>query len=161
MNGSNNKDNNCINNNENDNNINVKREVEKSQNFKNNIFTLIIIIAIIGLIIPYSGEVILPFFCSKEKIQGIQVWNQFVSMILGVVATIMSIVSLYLCFKSEEKSTIVNHQIEKNLALLSEQVKNLSVKQDHLDDNITSLKMKVDSKEKSGVKAQADDENKL
>lgn len=80
------------------------------------VFRCIFWLSILGLIIPFSAEVILPFLFPCIRVDGVAVWNQFVSIILGVIATIMSIVSLALCFRSDKNMTEAYNRIEVRLA---------------------------------------------
>lgn len=99
---------------------------------KKTIFRLIYWIVILGLIVPFASEFILPFFFPECNISSVSVWNQFVSIILGVIATIMSIVSLVLCYRSEEKSNEVNSSINLILNSITEKVNEIGRKQDAL-----------------------------
>lgn len=90
------------------------------------VFLLILIFGILGLIVPFAAEFILPFFFESKKIEGITVWNQFVSMILGIIATIMSVVSLVLCYQSEDKSNEAYSKIDKMLSALDIKMDDLS-----------------------------------
>lgn len=75
-----------------------------SENSKKSIYILIGIIVLVGAIVPFVAQFILPFFFSDKQVVGAEVWNQYVSIILGVVATITSIVSLVLGIRSEQHS---------------------------------------------------------
>ncbi len=68
------------------------------------VYTSITIITILGAIVPFAAQFILPFFFPNSNIAGIEIWNQYVSIILGVIATLMSIISLKLSFDNVEQS---------------------------------------------------------
>ena len=68
------------------------------------IYATIIIITILGAIVPFAAQFILPFFFPKQNIAGIEIWNQYVSIILGIIATLMSIISLKLSFDNVNQS---------------------------------------------------------
>ena len=99
-------------------NIKISEE-EYFKFFKYKIFSLIFWIVIIGLIFPFGAQVILPFIFKDIDVDVISIWNQFVGIILGVIATLMSVVSLVLCFRSEEKSYENNKNIEMKLNSLT------------------------------------------
>ena len=50
---------------------------------KNAIYILIGIIVLIGAIVPFGAQFVLPFFFPDKQIAGAEVWNQYVSIILG------------------------------------------------------------------------------
>ena len=77
----------------------------ESINFRYVIYRAIGIILVVGIIGPFLVQCILPFFLTeKHAIDSLELWNQYVSLILGLVALLMSIVSMYLGFKSSEES---------------------------------------------------------
>ena len=113
---------------------------------RSKIFILIFAICFTGLIVPFAAQAILPFFFDADRVDGISLWNQYVSLILGIVAAIMSIVSLYLCFHSEETANNFNKEISRNLAILEEKISNISDKQDYLNNKLgNSLGLEVNS----------------
>lgn len=99
---------------------------------KNAIYKLIFYIVLIGAIVPFASQFILPFFFPSCKIAGAEVWNQYVSIILGVVATITSIVSLVLGFKSEEQSNATELRTRDMLQRIETKIQLLSQKQDQM-----------------------------
>jgi len=68
------------------------------------VYTSITIITILGAIVPFAAQFILPFFFPDKKLAGAEIWNQYVSIVLGVIATLMSIISLKLSFDNVEQS---------------------------------------------------------
>lgn len=68
------------------------------------VYTSITIITILGAIVPFAAQFILPFFFPNNKLAGAEIWNQYVSIVLGVIATLMSIISLKLSFDNVEQS---------------------------------------------------------
>lgn len=103
----------------------IPKEPYRSKTIDHKIFiyTVITIIAILGALVPFASQFILPFFYPCYKITGAEVWNQYVSIILGVVATLMSIISLKLSFDNVDQSHITElrnieilHQIESKLS---------------------------------------------
>ena len=99
---------------------------------KNAIYILIGVIVLIGAIVPFGAQFILPFFFPDKQIAGAEVWNQYVSIILGVVATITSIVSLVLGFKSEEQSNATELRTRDMLQRIETRIQLLSQKQDQI-----------------------------
>lgn len=99
---------------------------------KSAIYILIGIIVLIGAIVPFAAQFILPFFFPDKQIAGAEVWNQYVSIILGVVATITSIVSLVLGFKSEEQSNATELRTRDMLQRIETRIQLLSQKQDQI-----------------------------
>lgn len=110
---------------------------DKNQNDRNryHIYRLICIIIIIGAIIPFAAQFILPFFFPDRSVAGAEIWNQYVSIILGVVATITSIVSLILGFKSEQQSYETELRTRDVLQRIETSIQLLSQKQDQIMQN--------------------------
>lgn len=75
---------------------------------KKYVYNVILVLSILGLLVPFAAQFILPFFFPCANISGVEIWNQYVSIILGVVATLMSVISLKLSFDNVEQS----HQTE-------------------------------------------------
>ena len=110
------------------------------------VYFIVYSLIIIGAIIPFAAQFILPlkiYFKTGTlvEIPHIEIWNQFVSMILGIVATVLSIVSLKMCFDSaddakntEMRTTEVLHAIEEKIAVLTE-------KQDEMKKSIEEKKV--------------------
>ena len=103
---------------------------------KNAIYILIGTIILVGAIIPFGAQFILPFFFPDKQIAGAEVWNQYVSIILGVVATITSIVSLVLGFKSEEYSNATELRTREMLQRIETRIQLLSQKQDQMQSSL-------------------------
>lgn len=99
---------------------------------KKGMYILIGIIVLIGAIVPFAAQFILPFYFPNKKIAGAEVWNQYVSIILGVVATITSIVSLVLGFRSEEHSNETERRTRDLLQRIETRIQLLSQKQDQI-----------------------------
>ena len=99
---------------------------------KNAIYILIGVIVLVGAIVPFGAQFILPFYFPDKQIAGAEVWNQYVSIILGVVATITSIVSLVLGFKSEEQSNATELRTRDVLQRIESRIQLLSQKQDQI-----------------------------
>ena len=69
-------------------------------------WTLFIIcfVAFLGVLGPFTAECILPFFFPKEELETLSHWNTYVGIILGSVATILSIVSLAMAFHNMDEA---------------------------------------------------------
>lgn len=65
------------------------------------VYGIIITVIILGLIVPFLSEAVCTIWFPDVTL-GLNTWNQFVSIILGIVATILSIVSLIMGFKNYE-----------------------------------------------------------
>ena len=63
-------------------------------------------VVLVGCLGPFIAQCILPFFVPCCSINGLEMWNQYVGIILGVVATILSIVSLVMSFHSSDEAYI-------------------------------------------------------
>lgn len=67
-------------------------------------FLLVTTVIFVGLVLPLFAEIVVGIIW-PDKVKGIEVWNQFSSVILGIVATVLSIVSMFMGFKSYEDSS--------------------------------------------------------
>ncbi len=103
-----------------------------SKENKKGIYIIITVIALVGAVVPFAAQFILPFFFYNQQVVGAEVWNQYVSIILGIVATITSIVSLILGFKSEEQSNATERRTRDLLQGIETRIQLLSQKQDQI-----------------------------
>ena len=81
------------------------RELKYKIGLKAWIFWFIFAFSIIGFLGPFIAQCILPFFVSDAEIKGLEMWNQYVGIVLGIVATILSIVSLVMGFYSASEAS--------------------------------------------------------
>lgn len=109
---------------------------------KRNIYWFIGIIIFIGILVPFACQFVIPLFIEAKDISGVEVWNQFVSMILGIVATILSIVSLKMGFDSAEsarntelKTQSVLDGIEEKICILSERQEQMVISINEMRNN--------------------------
>lgn len=107
-----------------------------SEKGKNRIYVLLIVIVVVGAIVPFAAQFVLPFFYPETQIAGAEIWNQYVSIILGVVATITSIVSLILGFRSEEQSNATEMRTRNLLQRIDTRIQLLSQKQDQIQSSL-------------------------
>lgn len=78
------------------------------------VFRLIAFTIGLGLIVPFLSEVVLTIWFPGVTM-GLDIWNQFVSIILGVVATVLSIVSMIMGFKNYDDTLEIQEKYTKTL----------------------------------------------
>ena len=78
------------------------------------VFRLILWVIIFGAIVPYFAEVICSIWF-PDAVLGLNVWNQFVSIVLGIVATVLSIVSLIMSFKNYDDTLAIQEKYTETL----------------------------------------------
>lgn len=100
--------------------------MEKKYAMRKWVYWLVFGTIIAGLIVPYGAQVICTIWFPNASV-GLDVWNQFVSIALGIVATVLSIVSLIMGFKNyddtlsmQEKYTQTLQQSERALEKITE-----------------------------------------
>lgn len=86
----------------------------KQYGMKRWVYGIIITVISLGLIVPFFSEAVCTIWFPDISL-GINTWNQFVSIILGIVATVLSIVSLIMGFKNYEDGLDLH---EKHIATL-------------------------------------------
>lgn len=105
---------------------------EKKLNvFKDKIYIFLLSICLIGIIFPYGAQCILPFFITSDELYGLEMWNQYVGLILGVVATVMSIISLKMSFDNVQESRKTEKQTSDNLHHIDLMLQKISIQQDN------------------------------
>lgn len=90
-------------------------------------FYLILFVISAGILVPYGIELICVFWYPDRAV-GIGEWNQFVSIVLGVVATVLSIISMIMSFKNYDDAFHLQDKYDKTLqevVLISQNIKNL------------------------------------
>ena len=110
--------------------------LHKQYGMKKWVFMLILFTISVGLFVPFFAEVI----CSSKNpdaSSGLAVWNQFVSIILGIVATILSIVSIIMGFKNYDDTLQVQEKYMEALKEISKISKDL--------DNVSNVVNKMSS----------------
>ena len=101
--------------------------LHKQFGMKKWVFMLILITIILGIIVPFSSEVVLTIWFPDVTL-GIETWNQFVSIILGIVATVLSIVSMIMGFKNYDDALSIQEkymQALKEIKLLAKDLSNV------------------------------------
>lgn len=107
--------------------------LHKQYGLKKWVFCVIRSAIILGIIAPFAAETIFPFLCKNQYVLNhLSTWNQFVSIVLGVVAVVLSIVSIIMSFKNyddtyklSEKYTIQLSNMEKMIDTMDEMKNNI------------------------------------
>ncbi len=119
----------------------------KQYGMKRWVFGIIITVITLGLIVPFLSETICTIWFPEASV-GLNTWNQFVSIILGIVATVLSIVSLIMGFKNYEDGLDLHEKhietLEK-ISSISKDVIEVKEKINNLND-IKSEAPKISSK---------------
>lgn len=107
----------------------------KQYGMKKWVYGIIITVIVFGLIVPFFSETICTIWFPGASV-GLNTWNQFVSIILGIVATILSIVSLIMGFKNYEDGLDLHEKhietlekissISKDVIEVKEKINNLN-----------------------------------
>lgn len=108
----------------------------KQYGMKKWVYGIIITVISFGLIVPFFLEVICTIWFPNISL-GLNIWNQFVSIILGIVATILSIVSLIMGFKNYEDSLDLHEkhvQTLEKIASISKDVSDVKEKINNFND---------------------------
>ena len=100
--------------------------------YQRHIYWLITGVIFVGALVPFCAQFLLPFFNKDAFVEGAEVWNQFVSIVLGIVATILSIVSLKMCFDSAESFKNAEKQTAVIWAKIKGKLDLVSQKQDYI-----------------------------
>lgn len=113
----------------------------KQYGMKRWVYGIIITVISLGLIVPFFTEVLCTIWFPDVSL-GLNTWNQFVSIILGIVATILSIVSLIMGFKNYEDGLDLH---EKHVQTL-EKIGSISKDVDAVRERIEKITMLTDTK---------------
>ena len=118
--------------------------------YKNLIFILIFAVIFVGAIVPFGTQFWLPFFNPDAFTAGAEVWNQYVSIVLGIVATILSIISLKMCFSSNDSARQTEIRTQDTLDKIDTRIQLLAQKQDQMYSAVSqnSLNTKVNDVDK-------------
>lgn len=87
------------------------------------VFTLITFFCVFGLI----GPLVAQFTAPEDEIYTalMEAWNSYVSIILGVVATLLSIVSLIFSFHNEEEENIQQRDYDRQFENVNRTLQNI------------------------------------
>lgn len=88
---------------------------------------LVTTVLVVGFIFPLFAEVILGSFF-PSNVNGVETWNQFTSIILGIIATVLSLVSMFMGFKSYDDSV----ELQKTCVLTFDHIKSVEQKMDRM-----------------------------
>ena len=115
-----------------------KPKKKHTYSLKRWVFYLILFVIFLGFLIPYAIELICTFWFPEHSI-GISQWNQFVSIILGVVATVLSIVSIIMGFKNYDDTLDIQEKFTRSLEGIT------SLKSDikEIQTNLTDISVRV------------------
>ena len=102
-------------------------------------FWLILVTIFIGGIVPFAAQFLFPAVFDGYSPIGAEVWNQYVSIILGIVATALSIISLVLCFRSEDRSQNSNSQLQLTFEKLNEKIEDVGRHQIILEEKFSQF----------------------
>lgn len=87
------------------------------------VFWLVGIVCVVGLIGAWWGQYVAP---EESRLQvTLEIWNQYVGIVLGVVATLLSIVSLVFSFHNEEEENIQQRNYDEKFGALTSSVADL------------------------------------
>lgn len=112
---------------------------------KVDIYNLLFWIIFLGALVPFAAQFLLPFIFmlqgkSTPTENGVEVWNTYVSIVLGVVATVTSLISLSLSFKNTDDSNKANVETTKLLAVINERMRVFMDEQENLKEKQEQLK---------------------
>lgn len=105
---------------------NVQSDMDKKYSLKQWVFHLIVITIFFGLIVPFLSEVIFTIWFPCATV-GLNTWNQFVSIILGIVATVLSIVSIIMGFKNYDDTLEIQEKYTQTLQNIERIAKDLDI----------------------------------
>ncbi len=87
------------------------------------LFMLIIIFG--GLIVPFALQFIAP---ETSWGKGASMWNSYVSIILGIIATLCSLLSIYLAFYAQQQTIISNNHMIDDFNSIRKEIKEMAIK---------------------------------
>lgn len=99
--------------------------VHKQYGMNKWVFRLIVITIFLGAIVPFASETICTIWFPDASV-GLNTWNQFVSIILGIIATLLSIVSIIMGFKNYEDTLSVQEKYMQALSEISKMASDLA-----------------------------------
>ena len=89
------------------------------------VFRLIIVTIFLGAIVPFASETICTIWFPDASV-GLNTWNQFVSIILGIIATLLSIVSIIMGFKNYDDTLSIQEKYMQALHEIGNIAKDLA-----------------------------------
>ena len=120
------------------NNPNQESFWKKEYSLKRWVLILIVVVLLVGFVFPMFAEIIIGTLY-PEQVKGVEVWNQFTSIILGIVATVLSLVSMFMGFKSYDDSV----ELQKTCVQMFEHIKTV---ERHVD-NMSSFSVQSEVKD--------------
>lgn len=92
--------------------------LDKKYGLRKWVYWLIFGTIIVSLIVPFGAETICSMWFPDYSL-GLSIWNQFTSIALGVVATVLSIVSLIMGFKNYDDTLALQEKHTQTLEKVS------------------------------------------
>lgn len=106
--------------------------IYKQYSMKRWVYGIIITVISVGLIVPFFSEAVCTIWFPGASI-GLNTWNQFVGIILGIVATVVSIVSLIMGFKNYDDGLELHEKHVQTLEKISTISKDVNDVKEKLD----------------------------
>lgn len=119
--------------------------IHKQYSLKKWVFRLVVAVIFSGIIVPFASEAILPIFYPAD-VSGLATWNQFVSIILGIIATVLSIVSIIMGFKNYDDTLAVQEKYMEALQKISTMAQDLTQVRDEVK-RMSSLHKEIEDVE--------------
>lgn len=113
----------------------------KQYGMKKWVYGIIITVISIGLVVPFLSETILTVWFPSASL-GLNTWNQFVSIILGIIATTLSIVSMIMSFKNYDDGLVLH---EKHIETL-EKIASISKDVNYVREKLDKINLTADAK---------------
>lgn len=80
----------------------------------------------VGLLVPFAAQWFPLSFIPWDT--HAEIWNNYVSIILGIIATLCSLLSIYLAFYAQNQTTISNNNTIDDFNMIRKEIKESSVK---------------------------------
>jgi len=120
---------------------------------KKRVLTFMFIIILVGLLIPFAAQwipdEILPWEIHAE------IWNSYVSIILGVVATFCSLLSIYLAFYAQNQTIISNNNTIDDFNDIRQEINKSVLRMVSIEEKMANIQYdirKMDKQTTSSVK---------
>lgn len=140
---------------------------------KKRIYRLLFFVIIVGLLVPFACQFLVPFIFQWNgknvvSIPGAEVWNTYVSIILGIVATVTSLISLILSFKNTDDAKETSVETMKYLSSMSTKInqmineqKQMSHEQTEFSKDIIRIKDKLNLSDMNSQTVDSEDVDEL
>lgn len=118
---------------------------------KKSAYILIYSTIFLGAMVPFAAQFLFPAIWETYSPAGAEVWNQYVSIILGIVATVLSIVSLILSFRSQDRSEKADLELKRTFENLNRELAGVGNNQKDLERRFTDFLKTKDSETSVGT----------